>query len=184
MSVSSKCRNGSSTFRLANWGLKQRSGSRGADHLLIQLAALCNTSHRCTLSDAGIAKYFDLKKRSVTRYLAILRDGGFIRARFEGPGRSKRVITFCVEAEQRQSGAGPTPFWHANPGQNGAQNLAILESRTGNAPSKAQRPVPQIAPGASAYEAAMAYRSVSERVDDGEGGFRTSQGTAGHRRGS
>lgn len=165
--TAAQSRGGSRKFRLANWGREQRSGSRSADYLLLELTALCNTSHRCTLSDSGIARYFDLKKRSVSRHLGILRARGLIKVHFEGTGRTKRVITFCIASSHGQSGATTTPKWHANQRQNGGQNHKVIESGTGRAVSQTTRPVPVIHPNASPVEAMLAYREPSQRSDDG-----------------
>ena len=155
-------------FRLANWGKEQRSGSRGADHLLIHLTALCNNSHRCTLSDAGIAKLFDLKKRSVSRYLATLREKGLISVHFDGPKRSKRVITFRVPPEERQSGAPPAPNWHSKQRQNGGQNHYKFESEPGRSSPQERRPGPIIPHNATTEETLVLHRAFRER--EGLGG--------------
>lgn len=164
--MATKTSGGSRKFRLANWGREQRSGSRSADYLLLQLTALCNTSHRCILSDSGIAKYFDLKKRTVSRHLGILRACGLIKVHFEGTGRTKRVITFCIASSHGQSGAATTPDWLPNQRQNGGQNHKVIESGTGRAVSQATRPVPIIHPNASPVEAMLAYREHYERSAD------------------
>jgi len=163
--MGAKARGGSPRFRLANWGREQRSGSRSADHLLLELTALCNTSHRCTLSDSGIAKYFDLKKRSVSRHLGILRARGLIKVHFEGTGRTKRIITFCIASSHGQSGAATTPKWHADQRQDGGQNHSNLESGTGRASPHERRLARPIPETASAWEAACAYRPP-ERPSD------------------
>ena len=165
-----KDRAGSHNFRLANWGQRQRSGSLGADHLLIRFTALCNKSHRCILSDAGIAKCFGLKKRSVSRHLTTLRNNGLIASHYEGPGRSKRVITFLLPSDDSHIGASPAPKWRTGQRQNGGQNLTKNESLSGRAFPEEQRPVPVIAPNASPWEAALAYRPLREQGDDGGGG--------------
>lgn len=165
--IAAKDRGGSPKYRLANWGRQQRSGSRSADYLLLELTALCNTSHRCTLSDSGIAKYFDLKKRSVSRHLGILRAHGLIKVHFEGTGRTKRIITFGIAPSHRQSGAAMTPKWHTDQRRNGGQNDKVIESGTGRAVSQTTRPVPIIHPNASPVEAMLAYREASDRTDDG-----------------
>lgn len=157
-------------FRLANWGRQQRSGSRGADHLLIHLTALCNISHRCTLSDAGIAKYFELRKRSVSRHLAILRGVGLIASSFEGPGRSKRVITFSVPTDARRFGASPGPKWRSNQRQNGRQNHDKIESAACLLLPQRMLPELNIPDGASPWESAAAYRALRKKGDDRPGG--------------
>lgn len=165
--MAAQTRDGSRKFRLANWGREQRSGSRSADYLLLELTALCNTSHRCTLSDSGIARYFDLKKRSVSRHLGILRARGLIKVHFEGPGRTDRVITFCIASTHGQFGAATTPEWLANQRQNGGQNHKLIESVTGRSVSQVPRPAPLIHPNASPVEAMLAYREPSSRSGDG-----------------
>jgi len=165
-----KGRGGSQTFRLANWGREQRSGSRGADHLLIHLTALCNTSHRCTLSDAGMAKYFELRKRSVSRHLAILRRAGLIASNFEGPGRSKRIITFRVPADRHHFAASPAPKWRSSQRQNGRQNHDKIESEASRLLPQGMRLRSPIIPhSATTEEAIAAYRAFREQAS-GEGG--------------
>jgi DNA-binding transcriptional ArsR family regulator len=164
-----KARSGSLKFRLADWGRKQRSGSRSADHLLMHLTALCNTTHRCTLSDSGIAKYFDLKKRSVSRHLGILRAQGLIKVHFAGTGYTKRVITFCFSTNRSHSGVAPAPEWRSDQRQDGRQNPKVIESGERGALSQAPSPIPFIHPNASPVEAMLAYRQAPQRTDDGGG---------------
>lgn len=170
-------------FRLVDWGRNQRTGSAGADACLWRIAGVANSTGRCFMSDASIARLCGSGERTITRYLAILRSAGLISSHYEN---GRRVIIFnCSEA--RHLGCLRPPNQRSGVSQSGGQNLirrilpADLQAEyvgLGSIEGAAER---------LAAQADFRRRHVDffgEGQASGRGGSQTSPPASGHRRGA
>ena len=110
--------NAGAKFRLIDWARDQRSGSAGADACLWRIAGISNSTGKCIMSDAAIARLCGRGERTITRYIAHLRLRGLIKTNHKC---GRRVITFCAEPPS-QGGCLVAPTWRNGRRQSGGQN--------------------------------------------------------------